>query len=329
MHLEYKFPGDKKHASFKAAVYGLIFYLHFKKNMLLKRPKADIWYATETGSSKRYAENVAKILSSSHDLKVSNMKDIQMPNLQNAIANGALVIFVVSTFGNGDPPSDARKFTFNLEKEPKSVANLSPPLAKLNYAVFGLGSTAYENFCAYGKRLDRLLHELGGTRQAELGICDELTHPDKTYKEWAKVICKVAGQSEEDIAMQTDAELMKEVPNKAQRDFSSVLAKREIVGSAGTMILTFSFKNDSNFAFGAGDHIGISPPPLTEGGESPRERWYSLASLPYPGPDGTTLFDLVVSQLKYTTRDGNERRGLCTSYLHDIPEGSEVSCRYR
>ena len=325
MHLEYRFSGDKKPASFKAATYGLIFYLHFKRKMLLKRPKADIWYATETGSSKRYAENIAKILSSTHDLKVSNMKDIQMSNLQNSIANDALVIFVVSTFGNGDPPADARKFTFNLEQMTKS-AN---PLAKLNYAVFGLGSTSYENFCAYGKRLDKLLHELGGTRKAELGICDELTHPDKTYTEWAKVIGKVAGQSEDDIAKQTDTELMKEAPSKARQDFSSVLAKREIVGSAGIMILTFSFKNDSNFAFGAGDHIGIIPPPMTKGGERPRERWYSLASLPYPGTAGTTLFDLVVSQLKYSTSDGHERRGLCTGYLHDIPEGSEVFCRYR
>ena len=34
-----------------------------------------------------------------------------------------------------------------------------------SYAVFGLGSTAYEHFCAYGKRLDLLLQDLGGTRQ--------------------------------------------------------------------------------------------------------------------------------------------------------------------
>ena len=34
-----------------------------------------------------------------------------------------------------------------------------------SYAVFGLGSTAYEHFCAYGKRLDMLLQDLGGTRQ--------------------------------------------------------------------------------------------------------------------------------------------------------------------
>ena len=143
------------------------------------------------------------------------------------------------------------------------------------------------------------------------------------------VICQVAGQSEEDLDKKTDTELMKDVPNKARQEFSTILMNREIVGSAGTMILTFSFKNESNFAFGAGDHIGIIPPPQTEHGERPRERWYSLASLPYQGTNGRTSFDLVVSQLRYTTRGGQERRGLCTSYLHDIPEGSGVSCCYR
>ena len=209
------------------------------------------------------------------------------------------------------------------------VGNGHRPLANLNYAVFGLGSTAYVHFCAYGKRLDKMLHDLGGTRMAELGICDELTHPDKTYKDWARVIAKVAGQSEDDVAGHADTELMKEAHKEARQDFTAVLAKREIVGSAGIMILSFSFKNDANFAFGAGDHIGIFPPPLNEGDEQPRERWYSLASLQYPGPDGAVKFDLVISPVKYTAEDGSERRGLCTGYLNDIPEGSKVSCRYR
>ena len=47
-------------------------------------------------------------------------------------------------------------------------------------------------------------------RKAELGTCDELTHPDKTYKEWAKAIARVAGQSEDDISKHiAGVELMK------------------------------------------------------------------------------------------------------------------------
>ena len=43
-----------------------------------------------------------------------------------------------------------------------------------------------------------------------LGTCDELTHPDKTYKEWAKTIVQVAGQSEDDITKHiVGVELMK------------------------------------------------------------------------------------------------------------------------
>ena len=46
-----------------------------------------------------------------------------------AIDNEALVIFVVSTFGNGDPATDARKFTYKLDKMAKS--GIAGPLAKL------------------------------------------------------------------------------------------------------------------------------------------------------------------------------------------------------
>ena len=40
-------------------------------------------YYTSILYTARYAENIAKILSSSHDLKVSNMKDIDINHLKN------------------------------------------------------------------------------------------------------------------------------------------------------------------------------------------------------------------------------------------------------
>ena len=82
--------------------------------------------------------------------------------------------------------------------------------------------------------------------------------------------------------------------NKTRQDFLATLARREFFGTSGIMILSFQFKvcnlifnivryyytgavfhfkNAANFDFGAGDHIGILPPPLKKGGEKPRERW--------------------------------------------------------
>lgn len=45
-------------------------------------------------------------------------------------------IFVASTFGNGDPPSNGITFKQYLERGDRKFESL-------NYAVFGLGSTLY------------------------------------------------------------------------------------------------------------------------------------------------------------------------------------------
>ena len=52
LHLNYKFAGDISFG-FDTAAYGVMFINDMAKNILMDRPKAAIWYATETGSSKR------------------------------------------------------------------------------------------------------------------------------------------------------------------------------------------------------------------------------------------------------------------------------------
>jgi hypothetical protein len=111
-------------------------------------------------------------------------------------------------------------------------------LINFSYTVFALGSTAYEHFCEYGKRLDRLLSRLGGNQLAPLGLCDEvsgclssifrakiedlvliifqLIHPDKTYKMWAKKFGKGAGLSDEIIEAATGAQLVCMVNNGSE-----------------------------------------------------------------------------------------------------------------
>jgi sulfite reductase alpha subunit-like flavoprotein len=47
-----------------------------------------------------------------------------------------LVLFIASTFGSGDPPSNGVPFKSQLDSEPLR-------LSRVRYAVFGLGSTLY------------------------------------------------------------------------------------------------------------------------------------------------------------------------------------------
>ena len=60
------------------------------------------------------------------------------------------------------------------------------------YSVFGLGSNAYPNFCAFARSLDKLLLELGGEAILPLGTGDELCGQEESFKNWAKSVFKAA-----------------------------------------------------------------------------------------------------------------------------------------
>ena len=85
------------------------------------------------------------------------------------------------------------------------------PLSNIRFAVFALGSSAYPNFCAYGRFLDNTLAELGGERIIKLGTGDELCGQEQAFTEWAKRVFQEAG----DVFCITDEVNMSEVINSA------------------------------------------------------------------------------------------------------------------
>ena len=56
----------------------------------------------------------------------------------------------------------------------------------LRYAVFGLGSRAYPNFCAFAHTVDNLLATLGAEQVYECGEGDELCGQEESFQSWLK-----------------------------------------------------------------------------------------------------------------------------------------------
>ncbi|KAJ8775393.1 hypothetical protein K2173_023158 [Erythroxylum novogranatense] len=83
-----------------------------------------------------------------------------------------IVIFVVSTTGQGDTPDSMKAFwRFLLQK------NLTKRwLERFHYAVFGLGDSSYQKYNFVAKKLDRRLSDLGGVAIIEKGLGDD-QHP--------------------------------------------------------------------------------------------------------------------------------------------------------
>ncbi|XP_069950752.1 nitric oxide synthase-like protein isoform X2 [Cherax quadricarinatus] len=78
------------------------------------------------------------------------------------------------------------------------------PLSNVRFAVFALGSSAYPNFCAFGKYVDNLLCELGGERLLRLTCGDELAGQEQAFNKWAGDVFNVGCETfclDDDVAM--------------------------------------------------------------------------------------------------------------------------------
>jgi sulfite reductase (NADPH) flavoprotein alpha-component len=111
-----------------------------------------IYYATESGNAESLAGRTSeKLKRLGHEVTVRNVSDISADSL----ANGGKVIFVVSTWGDGEPPYAAEDFA-------KEVYAGNLDLANLSFTVLALGDTAYEDFCGFGRKLEEALLRQGG-----------------------------------------------------------------------------------------------------------------------------------------------------------------------
>ena len=69
------------------------------------------------------------------------------------------ILFVVSTFGEGEPPDSARRFM----KELKHTNNTD--LSRLQYGILALGDSHYAQFCGFGHTLDHWLRSQNAQAQ--------------------------------------------------------------------------------------------------------------------------------------------------------------------
>ncbi|CAH3191307.1 unnamed protein product, partial [Porites evermanni] len=78
----------------------------------------------------------------------------------------SLTIFVMATYGEGDPTDNAQEFYEWLQND-------RDDLDCLNYTVFGLGNKTYEHYNAMGRFVDKRLEEMGANRVFEKGEGDD------------------------------------------------------------------------------------------------------------------------------------------------------------
>jgi sulfite reductase (NADPH) flavoprotein alpha-component len=122
-----------------------------------------IVFGTETGNSESLAKITGKRLQS-HGYKVGivDLDDFSVDELTST----NILLVITSTFGEGEPPSNAEIFYEDL------MDGDAPKLNHLSFSVCALGDTDYEFFCQCGKEIDERLAALGAHRFAPRVDCD-------------------------------------------------------------------------------------------------------------------------------------------------------------
>lgn len=146
-----------------------------------------ILYATETGNAQDVAERIAvqcrRLHFSVHVHSIDEYRIVgghyfsavfvsRSTPIQDSIFSTHLILFIVSTAGTGREPRSMTPFWTALLR-----SDLPHDLFDhLDFAVFGLGDSAYEKFCWPAKMLERRLLSLGAKSIVERGEGDDQDH---------------------------------------------------------------------------------------------------------------------------------------------------------
>jgi len=107
-----------------------------------------IGYGSESGNALGLTQRLLRqAFLQSFELVAQDLNSLDL----NTLRTTDRLVIISSSFGDGEPPANAERFLEQLGR--------SDSLAHLNYAIFGLGDTAYPTFCGFTKALDRLLQD--------------------------------------------------------------------------------------------------------------------------------------------------------------------------
>ena len=180
------------------------------------RPQVTLLFGTQTGTAERFAKQLkTELLAISSGGSEAAQVDIDVVDCEEfdaskKLSSQDLVLFLVATYGDGEPTDNAAdlynwllKSAGEAERAAAAAAAAGAadgeakrllPLSKVSFGVFGLGNKQYEHFCAVGKRVHRAMTSLGATSVVRRGDGDDDDDIEGDFDGWkSELLSSLAG----------------------------------------------------------------------------------------------------------------------------------------
>lgn len=148
---------------------------------MVPESKMLVLYGSETGTAQDVAERINREAKCHHfTSRVMALNDYPMASL----ISESIVVFVVSTTGQGDPPENMKVFWRFIMRRNLHTSSL----VNMKFAVLALGDSSYQKYNFIGKKLHKRLLQLSGTQLQPVGLADDQHDlgPDAVIDPWLK-----------------------------------------------------------------------------------------------------------------------------------------------
>lgn len=199
------------------------------------------------GSESRNSELLAKQLSTLPLLQTFPVTCQTLDQVEvSSLHLGDLLLIITSTFGDGEPPSNAEVFQ-------QKLADINS-IRAFQYAIFSLGDVAYTNFCQFGKWLDQTLQIKGAKKL--INRVDADTDYHYFFTRWQKCINAIfSGFAINGLDLQLQVCAYNEInPHSA-----SIISTKRLNSSADGVYQVTLNLSASGIHYRAGDILYVTP----------------------------------------------------------------------